>query len=405
MILLSVGLCALLSIHMTDPWQYLHDDNGAWFTSIARTHLARGLGETKGQDFFLARDGNELKPYLHHPPFIGLYLAGFFQLTQASTPFCARLAVGVLHVLSFFVFILIARWFFGKASLATFWAIFVYACVPMSVFFGKMPNHEVPGLLFLLIGIYASLRATAGPAPDGGWLAASLVSWLLVCFTSWHAALCALIFVILVSTTRESRGRRVYLPASCAVIFLGLLLVGLQILWANHWALHPSQSQSLTHWFSTSADKSWARDYFGNLGHAATHGRRFFAVIPWALCIVWITGVSARALRRDKVADPEILTVALGLGSLLYCICFARAVRIHAYQQFYLLPFVAVSSAWVVSEMHARFSQGGRVRAALFVLVLAVLTVGFSARRLSRIYGKPDAYAVKTTREITEQFK
>ena len=106
--ILVACFCGLLAINIASPWQFVHDDNGAWFSATARTHLLRGLDETKGQDFFLYRESGELKPYLHHPPFISLYLAATFALTGQDTPLVARGSVALLHLLSLLVFIRLA---------------------------------------------------------------------------------------------------------------------------------------------------------------------------------------------------------------------------------------------------------------------------------------------------------
>jgi hypothetical protein len=73
---LAVLFLGLMTLHLAGPWQYRHEDNGAWFSAIARTHLRAGLSATRGQDFFQERATGQLKPYLHHPPLLGLYLAG-----------------------------------------------------------------------------------------------------------------------------------------------------------------------------------------------------------------------------------------------------------------------------------------------------------------------------------------
>lgn len=169
-ILLSAVFLGLLAINFGAPWQFLHDDNGAWFSATARTHLLRGLGETKGQDFFLERAGGKTVPYLHHPPFISLYLATVFKISGVDTPLAARMGVALLHIAAFLVFLRIARMILGNGALTFLWAAFVFATVPMSVFFGKMPNHEVPGLLFFELGVFFSLCLARDGASGFRWL-------------------------------------------------------------------------------------------------------------------------------------------------------------------------------------------------------------------------------------------
>src|SRR5262245_24712639 len=79
--LLLVLLAGLLSIRSADPWRWLHDDNGRRYSSYARTHLALGLNETRGRDFFYDPRTGRRVPYGHHPPTLGLLLAAWFRAT------------------------------------------------------------------------------------------------------------------------------------------------------------------------------------------------------------------------------------------------------------------------------------------------------------------------------------
>ena len=403
-VVLLVAFFSLLAIRITSPWQYMHDDNGAWFSAIARTHVLRGVTETKGQDFFLVRETGELRPYLHHPPFIGLYLASVFKITGSSSPVTARVAVAGLHAMALLLFLSIGKRLLHGLSLSNAWALLVFAIAPMSVFFGKMPNHEVPGLLFLELGIWLSLRFAQAGSRSLPWRLAVFFAWLCVPFTSWHATLCGFAFVCIFATTMPPEQRRTFLWVSCSALLGALFLVFAQLLWANGWQLLPSQKVSTAHWLQAPKDTSWFSFQCDSLQMAAKHGRRFYADIPWALSLVWVAWTAIDAIRRRAPLQREIIVLALFTGPLLYCLLFARAVSIHAYQQFYFLPFVAVASALVVSRLYAGLQKRRKAVAVLLVVILAVLTVRSSLRRLRSVYREPAPYAVEATRSINAQF-
>ena len=107
-----------MTLHLADPWQFRHEDNGAWFSAVARTHLRAGLSATRGQDFFQEKATGELKPYLHHPPLLGLYLAGVFKLAGSDTRAVARTAMMAVHFCSFLVFALLVSQVFPASDWA-----------------------------------------------------------------------------------------------------------------------------------------------------------------------------------------------------------------------------------------------------------------------------------------------
>ncbi len=129
-------LFVLLMLHIAAPWQYANDDNGAWFSAIARSHREAGLQATLGQDFFTSRESGELVPYLHHPPFPGLVLAAAFVVTGVDAPWVARTTFALLHLISF---LLIARLACQIPAVRRNMLLFAYvlsvvAVVPMSAF-------------------------------------------------------------------------------------------------------------------------------------------------------------------------------------------------------------------------------------------------------------------------------
>ena len=397
-------LLGLLAIDIAAPWQFLHDDNGAWFSATARTHLVRGLAETKGQDFFMKRDTNELTPYLHHPPFISLYLASVFRITGADSPFVARASFAILHILAFLVFMRLAGLIIGNETLPMLWSIFVFAIVPMSVFFGKMPDHEVPGLLFLELGVLFSLRLVHHATTNYRWLFPMSFAWFLLPLTSWHASFCGLAFILAYTTTLAPNSKRIFLLVSCAAFLSALTLVVIQLLWANNWHFHPSQQTSLQHWIVVPDGENRIAFWFDSFFKIEKHGRKFYGNIPWVLSIGWTLVVGTRLIKRQCPSHSEFTLLSLGIGSMIYCAIFSHAVRIHAYQLFYLLPFVAISSALVIADLYRRLLHYRKPVAIAFVTIMAITTTISSLYRLHRLYGKPDSYAVSASQAIKTQF-
>lgn len=231
-----------------------------------------------------------------------------------------------------------------------------------------------------------------------------LIAWLMVPLVSWHASLCALAFVLVFSSTMERKSRLPYLLLSCTALLAALALAVIQLLWANGWHPLPSQQASFQHWLVVPEGENGISFLLQSFSKIAKHGRKFYADVPWALSIGWTVWAGIHFIKRRSLARQDATVLSLGVGSIIYCLVFSHAVRIHAYQQFYLLPFVAISSALVVSHLYGRLLDRGKRAAVALVVSLALATAISSACRLCRLYGKTDSYAVQATAAIVKQF-
>lgn len=401
-LLFGMVLGGLLALNIRSPWMYSNDDNGAWFSAIARTHLDAGLRATRGQDFFTSRETGELVPYLHHPPLPGLILAAAFAVTGSDSPFVARLAFALLHGLTFMIIAGLAYQLRdpGRNLLPYAYALAVAAVVPMSAFYGKMPNHEVPGLLFLIAGVAAwGVRAN----PDSGWrVMLALVCWMLALLASWHAAFCIVAWLLL----RWDREHRLRMTVSLAFVLFTVGLAVLHLFWASHWQGIPSQAESIGHWSIYGAGASLAASA-ASVQHAVGIGIGRYAYVPAVLAMLWIVFlIKDRVSGRQPLSVQDRSLIGLCAGSVVYAILFPRAVGNHAYQGFYLIPFVALASSLAIKRL-CRGDGTGTAHGARRVisLLLLALTCILGGRLTMRMCAKVSPGAVKAAADINGQYR
>jgi hypothetical protein len=395
-------LGALLLFHGFDPWRYPNDDNGAWYSAVARSHLNAGLGATRGQDFFTARQTGELVPYLHHPPLPGLILAGAFYVTGSKSPGTARMTFALIHLVTFALVAYLATrvWDPEKQRPLFTWVVAVAATAPMSSYYGKMPNHEVPGLLFFLLGVLL-WGYRSGPASTRQVILAC-AAWTLAAFSSWHAVLC--IIGWLVMQWHPSRRRRVVSAILWVIASVAVVLV--HLLWAGNWTLLDSQSRSAGYWFAGSDGASLA-DRLGFLRHALVFVINRFAHVPAMLSIVWLLILAndcVRGRRRPDVQERNVL--GLGLGSMVYFILFPRAVSFHAYQGFYVIPFVALTSSLALHRLLQLpfVTARARLRKSLPAIMLALMCIlGVATTVL--MYRKTSPGVLEVVRDLEIQYR
>jgi len=395
-------LGALLLFHGFDPWRHPNDDNGAWFSAVAKSHLNAGLRATRGQDFFTSRKTGELVPYLHHPPLTGLILAGSFRLTGSESPGTARMTFAFMHLVTFALVVCLAAqvWDPAKQRYLFTWVLAVVATVPMSAFYGKMPNHEVPGLLFFLLGVLA-WGFRSGPASAREVILAC-AAWTLAAFSSWHAILCVLGW--LVTQWDVKPRRRVYAALLWVVVSTAIVLT--HLFWAGGWVLLDSQSKAAGYWFARGDGVSMT-DRLGFLNHALAFIINRFAQLPALLSIGWLLLLAGECVRgRRSPGVQERNALGLGLGSMLYFILFPRAISFHAYQGFYLIPFVALTSSLALHRLLQLpfVSARARLGRSLPAILLGLLCIlGVTTTVL--MYRQPSTRVLEVVRDLEIQFR
>ena len=391
-IVLAAGaiLAVLFSIHFRAPWRYAHDDNGAWTQAVASAHLRAGLDQTRGQDFFLRRDGGGLVPYLHHPPLYGLTVAGIYCLTGRSDPSVTRAIPAFFHLCSLVGLAFLARRLWPDSRGRRWVALLLFAIVPMSSFFGKMPFNEAMGLCWVIWALH--FTATQRDRPSRGTLAAAGILWALACLTSWPAY--AILSAVLALIAWEARTQTWPGARRTALILVAVgggtaALVFGQIAWA-------ARGQELTlfaaaeHW---GAHRVSPGEIISRLGKALDMHRQYFANLPFLVYLLWIGGRLYEARKGTaRVSPAHRFILAVSLGCMLWALVFLRAISIHAYGQFWFLPVeaLAVGDASVSIAKHLRARP--RLRLALAALFVAG-TIASSAAILAYRYGKSGSYA------------
>lgn len=408
-------LATLLAIRIDAPWIFIHDDNGAWTQAVATAHLRAGLARTRGQDFYLRRADGALVPYLHHPPLYPLLVAAAYRATGRSDPLATRLVPVAFHIAGLAGLALLGRRLFPDRPPVPTIALAIYATVPMSAFFGKMPFNEPVGLCWIVWActFTAAYRArTAGSARRA--LAAAAAFWVLAGLTSWaaYAVLAGIVGLFAIETLAERRRRAERRPgaggrpgAARAALALGgagaatLALVLLHLAWAARGSLAGLLG----------AADAWgvyrlgARGVLKNLGVALDFHRNYFANVPFLLFGGWIA-VTVRSLAAHRaLPDASRLLLAGAAGCALWALVFLRQIAVHAYGQFWFLPFESLAAADLAARAWARLAGQPRLRASLAALAIAGTALS-STLFLAYRYGKPHGYAVRTSAWFASEF-
>lgn len=388
-------LLCLLCIHVSYDWTFSQDDNGAWFTHVARSHLLNGISATWGQDCFTPIHSEELVPYLHHPPFVGLYLAGVFRAVGSDAPVFARGAFIVLHLLSFVLFSMLARRIL-RDRVAIAIAVLTFAIVPMSSFFGRMPNHEVPGLLFWLSGILAVWNARL--AQTRMWFAIAILSGVATAVSSWHATICFLAFLVFAPACLFPSGRKFRLSLLFAVIASATAVLFHILVCARHFAVTPWRGSLGGYMLAGGA--SGLSSMGRVLMLSFKNGLLLFGGVPWIVLLVMFIPSA-----RQRIVDWRIrgsLPWALSAGTVFYCLLFPRAISFHGYQLFYLLPLVSLCFGSACGRLSHSPRRSSRL---ILASVLAALLLSSFGRDWRLLTGHGSGYAREVVKQLDDLYK
>jgi 4-amino-4-deoxy-L-arabinose transferase-like glycosyltransferase len=328
-------------------------------------------------------------PYGHHPPTLGVLLAGWFRLLGDDGPRTARALPACFHVASaLLVFAILRRHYPGPPGLV---AALTFAVVPMSSYFGKMVNFEPLVLPFVIAAVFswwewaetASRRA----------LVASAVSIAAGVLVDWPMLLIPV--VLLADALRRARcgegGRFVRAGLALAI---GSALIGIAI---AAWASAPVGGAELGRAFSFRSRLHGRYPWWRLAGKLVDYNRRYFTepVFVASLVAAWL--VVFAAWRDGRLAPRDRLLALFGAVGILPVVAFPTSARYHAYWQFYLVPYATLSVAYVLDTLATRMSSAVR-RLAYAVVVVGVLVS--SGVTLAGRYSRPSGYVARQVREF-----
>lgn len=194
-ILLLAVYAAGLTCDLSEPWVGMHDWNGAFFSQLARNHLRHPASIHHGLPIVAAGAGTpppeDRSIYATHPPGLVWLLAGLFRLCGESEAVARMLPIGSSLVSLGLLVWLVSRAYDPRIAIT---AGTIYAVMPMSVYFGRMVDHEAVCLMSMLgmaaawsmlrsARISPATRAAAAGAWGGLLLLGAWVDWPVILFS------------------------------------------------------------------------------------------------------------------------------------------------------------------------------------------------------------------------------
>jgi 4-amino-4-deoxy-L-arabinose transferase-like glycosyltransferase len=361
---------AILSIGISRDYRLKHEDNNALHAAFGRAHVEAGLSLTKGHDAYVNRKNRKVHFYAHHPPGCGLVLGGVFAITGSDRPEVVRgIAIAATLATIALVWWIVRREEGPGAALV---AALTFAIIPQAAFYGRMVNHEVLALPFIVLVVdrYFALARGGGWGPAVGLCAAATVGALIAWVTFFALAACAVHAAI-------SLRRRETFPAAGYALAL-LLTIGASLFTVD--IAHAA-------WVKGGDLSGLAAIFSSRVGAGQTYGpiewthkmlgfSRRLATASGTITLIWLGIRSVRALMGRISLKPveEFAAVFLSAG-VGYLVVFNWGAWQHHYWQFPLLPAVVIALSLAVMTIAGKARKGPRRLAYGVLLVVVVLEV------------------------------
>jgi 4-amino-4-deoxy-L-arabinose transferase-like glycosyltransferase len=373
----------------------MHDWNGAFFSQLARNLLRYPISVHHGMGVVAVGEAvppaEERSLYAAHPPALIWLVALAFRLL-GEAEWVARLVPILASLGSLALLIWLVKQSLGSETAML--AGLVYAVSPMTVFFGRMVDHEAVCLFLMLAALACWRVATADLVLTKPQAVAARIGWVAAIAGGIWVDWCGVLFAGLFSIhalLQFKRGRVRGGLASTAVgvsllATLGMLahLVygGLEGRFSDLMAIFVSRAANpnveAVHKGFLAPEGPW-RHIVGNL----TWPTMLFAGVGLVRAVFLILGRSTPAPRHgDESGRSQAIEgwwVLLATGVLWLCVLWRQFER-HNYWTFYLGPPTAVWAAEALLAVRNRLSPMGR-RSASGVYYAAVALVVAAALR------------------------
>lgn len=375
-----------LTREINRPWNGLHEWNGALYSLFARNLLRYPWELHHGMPLIAVGEAvpaeNERSIYPSHPAgLVWLVAASFRALGESEwsarlVPIAASLGSVVL-----LMFLVRRRWGDDVAIVCGL----VYSIFPMTVYFGRMVNHEPLSLFFMLASMLAWDYWQTPCGPKSGSLC-SIVLWAIAlagaAWVDWSGSLFAglwgLYIVWLALERQISTAQAVTCASVIIVVVAGAVMhvvgVGFGGRWGDLAKIFVSRASSAPDdW----PDRAWSI----TLDNFTLPGL-FLGVVG----LVWIAfEIVARRKGERPFARFGGFGVLVATG-VLWLSLFWRQYQMHPYWAFFLGPFVALGCAAAIHIASGSIPRVHRLAGGALRMLLIAIVAGFGIHGTLRLY-------------------
>lgn len=350
LILLLIFVWGILTIRLDAPWFGHHDENGRWISTAVRNYALYGAAHLKYLVTVTASPSSQenLEVYINHPPLIVWFVnlaADVFgryhnhPLIVTGSPYesSARFVPIAATLVSICAFYIMVRRLFG---LRLAWlASLLYSLTPMTLYFGRMVNHEALALLWLYL--FGAIFVKWMKCYSHRGSIALLICGGLAIWTAWASCFFLLMLVIVALIYGQRAQRK-------GIFSIVIALGGITALLLLYYILaYPDTLNALQSAFAYRSSNvnlrrgSAAFTLTEFIIRQLTHG---LTTISFGVFILGFVGIGL-LIKQRPLAFTNAFVLALAAAAGCYMAVFRNPFYIHDYYQIYFMPSFAIAAA------------------------------------------------------------
>ncbi len=340
LVALLICLWGVLMIRGSSPWYGLQDAPRIWVPAGVRNYDIYGLDQT---GLMVIRNAGpttaeNFEYYAHHPPLI-IWLPAITSQFFGQNELAVRYGFIVVTLLGATMLYALTKRLYG--SNVALWTLIFYGFVPMIAYYGRVPSHDLIGVLVILVFAYVMLDWLRDPTRSRTLVLIGL-AWIAA-WTAWTAVFFVGCLGLLAMWLGDKRHRLIVIGLGLVSVVAVIALLGFyQLQWDGTF---DSIMNAFVWRASNAVDDPGTRPFtllefiFTTIVHTGT-----FGTIGLLVLSVW--GIPFMLKHGTKQAN--LIVLALFMGFLTYQIVFRNASFVHDYYKVTLIPVMAVAGAMVV---------------------------------------------------------
>lgn len=362
LLILFIVFWGVMVIRLDSTWDGIQER--VWIAAAVRNYT---LYDFQDIGFMVTRNAAPTNPdnlsfYTSHPP-LNVWLPAILTKFFGYNELAIRYGFAAVTMLSAAAMYVIARRLYGERI--AFWATLFYVVTPFVAYFGRMPGHDLLGMLAALLYTAVIINWLRKPT-QVRFIALIALTWLAV-WTAWPAVFfIAVIGIVAMWQGKAYHKKRVVILGISTILAFVTLLVFYQLQWDGSLERLLDKYEYRT---SNVSGRQGSEPFtiieyiMQNVGHVIYLGTPgLLALSVWGIFIL-----------RKRGGNHAIL-IGLFIAGLLYQLAFRNASFIHSYYKVFLVPAMALSAAFVVV-----YSRRGRwKRPAVDGLIFSMIIVSAS---------------------------
>lgn len=325
-----------------------HDWNGVVYSNIARNYnrygfIATKFGQVRNYDLV---DVDHFSYFTHYPPLLPILIALSFRFFGESELSARVVPIISSLILIFFVY-LIGKKIANKEI--GFISVVLITILPIFVYFGKMPVHEIVSPAFSVAGIYFFLNwSFFQRRKDFFFMFIFLILGICVSWAGYYALIALILYTFFCFKSSLKIKTITYF------VILGILMFSFHLL---HTKILTGSffGGGLFNVFLFRSNPYLSAEIYGfSFKNFLLQEIRYFSIyytkIVVFLSLIWWLTIFWR-IRQRKIYFADRLLLILFIYGVTHLILFSNMAFIHDYMIYYLMPFIVLSATIILSRV------------------------------------------------------